>query len=118
MSGILPVDDTVMRVVGAAMDGVMARQSVIANNIANAATPGYRAQSVTFEDSLRSAVSSGNLGAFSVTTQDAGTPVKQDGNSVDMTGEFTQMDQANLIFETLVSALNFRVTAMRSALSR
>jgi flagellar basal-body rod protein FlgB len=107
-----------MKVVGAAMRGLSAQQSVIANNIANVATPNYRARSLEFQDSLRSAVRAGSLAGYAPTSVDAGTPVKQDGNSVDMTGEFTKMDAAGLMFDALISAMNFRVGAIRGALSR
>ena len=39
--------------------GLAARQSAIANNIANIETPGYRARKVEFEDALHRAVARG-----------------------------------------------------------
>lgn len=41
---------------GKALDAYSLRQKVIASNIANVATPGYRSQSVSFEDELSGAL--------------------------------------------------------------
>src|SRR5207249_657708 len=43
----------------AAMSGLAARQRTIANNIANADTPNFKASEVRFEDALKSAISRG-----------------------------------------------------------
>ncbi len=53
--------DPVVAVLSTALDGVAFRQSVIANNIANVDTPGFRAGSVDFETSLKAAISDGSL---------------------------------------------------------
>ena len=42
------------------LDASSLRQQVIANNIANLNTPGYQAQSVTFESELREALEDGS----------------------------------------------------------
>ena len=42
-----------------ALDAYALRQRVIADNIANVATPGFRGKEVTFEDQLRSALHKG-----------------------------------------------------------
>ena len=42
-----------------ALDGIVEQQQTIANNIANADTPGYQADKVTFESSLANAVANG-----------------------------------------------------------
>ena len=107
-----------MRVVEAAMRGIGERQRIIADNIANAATPNFRARSVDFEASLASAVQTGNLSNARVTITDRDNPVKQDGNTVDATEEFMQMDQSALMYEALVQAMNFRVSSVKSALAR
>jgi len=49
-------DITITALVKAA-EGTYRRQEVIAGNIANAETPGYRARRVVFEESLREALS-------------------------------------------------------------
>lgn len=118
MNVLLPVDDIVSRTVLAALDGVAQRQRVIADNIANASTPGYRAQEVKFESALAAALSQGSPESAAASVVDAGTPVKQDGNSVDMTREVLKMDESGLMFEALVNAMSFKISTVRAALSR
>ena len=55
-----------------ALNGLAARQRVIANNVANVETPGYIAGRVRFEDSLRAAIEGGDAGASSVSTMQLG----------------------------------------------
>jgi two-component system chemotaxis response regulator CheY len=47
--------DGVGGVLASALDGISARQNVIADNIANVDTPGFRASTIDFETSLRAA---------------------------------------------------------------
>jgi flagellar basal-body rod protein FlgB len=49
-------NQTKIPLLGKALDAYALRQKVIASNIANIATPGYRSQTVTFEDELRGAL--------------------------------------------------------------
>jgi flagellar basal-body rod protein FlgB len=49
-------DGTKIPVLNRAMDAYALRQKAIATNLANITTPGYRAQTVTFEDQLSSAL--------------------------------------------------------------
>ena len=50
------------------MDVSCLRQKVIARNIANATTPGYREKRVLFETKLRNALSSGQIRGISTDT--------------------------------------------------
>lgn len=115
---MLAVNDVVVRTILSAMNGVAHRQRVTADNIANAATPGFRASSVSFEESLSQAVRRGSPESVTPRVALSATPVKQDGNSVDLTNEVLALDTAGLQFEALVSAMNFKMSSMRAALSR
>ena len=46
--------DPTMQAIQTSLDGLAARQRIIAQNLANSETPGYISQNVDFEDSLRS----------------------------------------------------------------
>ena len=52
----LGMPDAVTSVLATALDGLANRQNVIADNIANVDTPGFRATSVDFESSLAAAL--------------------------------------------------------------
>ena len=59
------------------MDLLSARQKLVANNIANADTPGYQTQDVDFQTEFLNATGGGARA-----TNVAGLPVKNDGNNV------------------------------------
>lgn len=85
--------DAISGVVHTAMDGLSFRQRVIADNIANVDTPGYRATSVEFEDALASAINSGSIrsaddaGSIAPRIEATNTPVGTNGNNVDLRKE-------------------------------
>jgi flagellar basal-body rod protein FlgB len=48
--------DPAQRVLAAALDGLSTRNALIASNLANIDTPGYRPQSIDFESALQAAI--------------------------------------------------------------
>jgi flagellar basal-body rod protein FlgB len=56
------LEDGTQRILAGALNGLSARQSLIASNIANIDTPGYAAQSIDFESALQSEISDGGTG--------------------------------------------------------
>jgi flagellar basal-body rod protein FlgB len=88
------------------MNVVSLRQKLVASNIANADTPGYKTQDVDFQASFQSALDGGAPRATELTS----LPSKNDGNNVDLDRE------ARLLAE---NAMRFSVASniMRSQLS-
>ena len=89
------------------MNMVSLRQKLVASNIANADTPGYKTQDLDFQSSFRSAMDGGKPTLTTV----PGLNTKNDGNNVDLDRE------ARLLAE---NALRFSVasTLMRSSLNK
>jgi len=89
------------------MNTVSLRQKLVASNIANADTPGYKTQDIDFQASFQSALDGGAATPVEV----SGLNVKNDGNNVDLDRE------ARLLAE---NALRFSVASslMRSSLSQ
>jgi flagellar basal-body rod protein FlgB len=116
MSGILPIADVTTTAVERALDGLVLRNEVTANNIANAEVPGFKASRVSFEQALSNAIRSGRLekapGAEILPT---GGPAGVNGNNVDLETEFTEMMKTNLMQEAMVSAFNYKVGLLRTA---
>ena len=108
--------DAITSVLGTALDGLSQRQNVIADNIANVDTPGFRATSVDFESSLASAISSGNLNAATVSTTPTDTPVGADGNNVDLRKETMAAVQSQYQYQVLTRAVNDRFNRLRDSL--
>jgi flagellar basal body rod protein FlgB len=93
----------------AGMRGASARQTVIAENIANSQTPGYRRRVIEFENALTKAMESGDgisgpLDAR-VSMPDA-TPADDTGNNVDLETEIGELIQNSSTYKTYVRVLN------------
>lgn len=99
-----------------ALQGLTARQQATAANIANAQTPGYRAQRVTFEDSLASAMNAGDPQDASIDTVDAGTPANITGNTVQLDAEVTDLQKEGLQYQAVASAISFKYSLLRTAI--
>lgn len=99
-----------------ALDASVLRQQVIANNLANAETPGFKRQEVSFETSLAAALEqqdeAGGPGAMQillptrpVVYTPADTSERQDGNNVNIESESVEMAINQLRFETLTESV-------------
>ena len=111
--------DGVQGVLHTALNGISLRQSVIADNIANVDTPDFRARSVDFESSLKSAVARGGVGSSGVdinvtTTQ---TPVGENGNNVDLRKESIAAMQSGFQYQIVSRSVSDRLEMLRTAAS-
>ena len=118
----LVVSDAVSKVLAMALDGVSERQQVTANNIANVDTPDFRATSVDFESSLRSALSGGGVegaaqSGLQISTTPTDTPVGANGNNVDLRKETLAAVQSQYQYQLLSRAVTDRFSLVRDALS-
>jgi len=78
------------------------RNKVLSDNIANAETPGYKSKDV-FIDNLSSAIRRSTI-SFNVQER-RDTPVKANGNSVDMEREMTDLVENSIEYNALIQAL-------------
>jgi flagellar basal-body rod protein FlgB len=110
------ISDPVGAVLNSALDGLSLRQQVIADNIANVDTPGYRATSVDFETTLRAAIGSGELaGEVAPLTTATDTPVGANGNNVDLRKETLAAVQSQFQYQVLTRAASDRFDLLRTA---
>lgn len=114
--GVALFTDGVQSAVERALAGVSARQRVTAQNIANAATPGYRAQRVDFERDLSRALRTGRPATARIDTVDAGGAAAANGNSVSLGDELTSSVKSGLQYQALVNAASFKLGLMRTAI--
>jgi flagellar basal-body rod protein FlgB len=106
-----PVGD----VLNTALDGIAQRQRVIADNIANVDTPGYRAVSVDFETSLRAAIASGDTTAdLQPALLATDTPVGANGNNVDLRKETMAAVQTQFQYQIMTRATTDRFDLMKT----
>ena len=89
-----------------ALRGVVERQRVTAHNIANQNTPGYRAKTVDFRETLARALEqSDDVRGLRFSVEEArGLPVKANGNNVDLEHEWMQMEENRLLHEIFARA--------------
>jgi flagellar basal-body rod protein FlgB len=131
-------DDLTTEVLAAALRGYSARNTALANNIANAETPGYKRIDVSFEAALAEAVEADRsamsqdprfaergLGIESHEVADHTAAVRSvdtttmrvDGSNVDPDDEMAQLSANQLADQTVVSLLDKRFTQFRTAIT-
>ena len=109
--------DGVGSVLHRALNGITFRQNVIADNIANVDTPGFRATSVDFETPLRAAIERGDVTGASAefTATPTDTPVGVNGNNVDLRKETMAAMQTVFQYQTVTRAVTDRLALVRTA---
>jgi flagellar basal-body rod protein FlgB len=98
-----------------ALDSIVEQQQTIANNIANADTPGYQADQVTFESSLANAVANG--GEATAQSVPEGLSPGTNGNNVSLPTEMTLMQENDLQNQTVVNALDDQFALLSDAIT-
>jgi len=114
------VTDAVSQVLASALDGVTTRQQVIADNIANVDTPGFRATSVDFESQLKAAINDGEFASGEavdpgVIATPTDTPVGANGNNVDLRKETLAAMQSQYQYQILTRAVTERFNLVKTA---
>ena len=111
-----PLGDTTTAVVQQALKGLATRQRAIADNVANISTPGFRAQTVDFESSLRTALDTGDTSLASLTTAQSSAATRPDGNNVDLDEETLLSTKTNLAFQTMTQAMDAKLRLLKTAM--
>jgi flagellar basal-body rod protein FlgB len=114
------LSDPVGAILGSALDGIALRQRVIADNIANVDTPHYRASSVDFESSLRSAIASGSTSSsegLAPTLTATDTPVGANDNNVDLRKETLAAVQSQFQYQMITRATSDRFDLIKAVTS-
>lgn len=112
-------NDTLFGVHGAALEVRSQRMGLLASNIANAATPGYKAKDIDFSQALSAAESDGS---FDTRAMQAATRFRvplepsMDGNTVDLSTEQTAFAENAVAYQTTLSFLNGRIGQITRAL--
>jgi flagellar basal-body rod protein FlgB len=115
VAGILA--DPTTRVLGAAINGLEARQQAISSNLANVETPGYLARSVSFEDSLRSAIAGGDPESMTISVGRSMAATRQNGNNVNVDSEMMLASENVLAQRLVVQSLNSKYAVLRTAIT-
>lgn len=105
---------------GAALQVRSQRMGLLASNIANASTPGFKAKDLDFQVALQAAEGPGGLSA----AQDLGGALRYrnpmspslDGNTVELSAEQTAFAENAIQYQTTLSFLNGRINTLTRAL--
>lgn len=94
------------------------RLGLLASNIANVSTPGFKARDIDFQAALRSAEAPGGAGAASDAAVLYRVPQQpsMDGNTVELTAEQTAFAENAVAYQTTLAFLNGRIGAITRAL--
>lgn len=120
-----------------ALDGLAQRQRAIANNVANAETPNFKASEVRFEDYLTAALTQHGAGlplqrtaAGHLSTQPSNladvrptesivqtTSYRNDGNNVDIDAQMSLLADTQLRYSALSQVLSSRLGDLRTVIN-
>lgn len=105
---------------GRLMDVSALRARVIAHNVANQNTPGFRRKAVAFEEALDAALTAGPPLALDrlapTVVEAAGGEIKPDGNNVSLEEEIAMNVKNGLYYQVVNEAARWRFALYRDAL--
>jgi flagellar basal-body rod protein FlgB len=118
--------DNVTNLLQSFLDVQTRRTQVLASNIANADTPGYRAKELEFDQFLRDAAARSNMPASRRTEGGTASEMRvvereaevvgMDGNTVDAGREMAELAQAGSNFNFGAKMLQARLRLLRAAI--
>jgi len=139
MGGMAMLDKVIgnqrINVLEKALDGAMLRQKVIANNLANVDTPGYKAMEVIFEEQLKNSMKEAgseynlktthprhlqipNISSFQVGINVAeGYTFRNDGNSVDIDREMARLSKNVVYYNAVSTSMSEEFKLLRMAIT-
>ena len=118
-----------------ALDAAWMKNEVIANNIANVNTPGFKKSYVRFEDQMASAASEFQIGSAqkdskflsigndirSISSpeimQESFTSVRKDGNNVDVDVEMAELAKNTIKFNAIINQISRQFNNIKTAIS-
>jgi flagellar basal-body rod protein FlgB len=123
--------DIAMRTAKSALEGLSLRQQAISRNLANIDTPGYQAQTVDFEETLKRLTQ--NDGSLSLMKTDAahraspgasqagfslkirpGGSFRADQNNVDIDIEMTDMSEVGIQYQAVSQAVSQKLLLLKT----
>lgn len=102
------------KIIHKALDAAWTRNEVIAQNIANVDTPGYKRKTVSFEEQLRQAIdkkdfkkSDADKIDIRVTVDNKSLSMRLDGNNVDIDNEMAQLAKNTIKYNALIQLAGY-----------
>jgi flagellar basal-body rod protein FlgB len=115
--GLFDITDLVLQ---RGLQGAGQRQQVLANNLANANTAGFKRSDVDFQSSLAAALGAGSesgvANASFQTQTDTSSSMQADGNNVDVDQEMANMTQNSTEYEAMLAVVHARMQNIKTVL--
>lgn len=108
--------DGLFGVHGIALELRAKRMGVLASNIANASTPGFKARDLDFKEALGRAEQARGAGGLGAVKYRVPTQPSMDGNTVELASEQTAFAENAVQYQTTLSFLNGRISTLTRAL--
>ncbi|MFN3531389.1 MAG: flagellar basal body rod protein FlgB [Candidatus Brocadia sp.] len=119
---ITGIDDSI-NLLGKMLDVSAIKHKVIANNIANINTPGYKKMEVSFAEQLEKVIKDPSVNKFDsfqpkivVSKEDANGTVRNDGNNVDIDKEVSSLMKNTLSYNIYTQLLAKKIELVKSAI--
>jgi flagellar basal-body rod protein FlgB len=116
--------DVTFQTLDLALGAAGKRQEVLANNLANVNTPGYKRLDVDFDGTLAKAVDAARTGDPSQldalrpgVATDESVAVRVDGNSVDVDQEMAYLAENNIRYNALVQLAQKKMSTLKYVIS-
>lgn len=128
----MDIEDRTLKTLATALNMRQMRQELIASNVANAETPGYKAKRIDFEEALARAIdldeqqslNSNDKRHFNVggggfdnleptIYEDANGILSEDGNTVDRDAEMAKMAENKILYDATVQLLNKKLGLLK-----
>jgi flagellar basal-body rod protein FlgB len=117
--------DPIIGALNTSMNLRLMNQNVISGNIANADTPGYKAQSMEFEQALRDVLNPNPAGPARKGTEPVTPEVfddpngveSLDGNTVDRAAEMAKLAENQLLYDASVEMIRKKLGMLKYSIS-
>jgi flagellar basal-body rod protein FlgB len=110
------ISDATMQALHASLHGLALRRQAAEDNIANVETPGFLANRVSFEDSLRTAIDRGEPTSMRPSISRSTAPTRLNGNNVAIDEEIVGLTETALRQQLVVEAMNAKFRLLRTSI--
>ncbi len=91
---------------------------ILASNIANVETPGYKEKDVDFRAELERSLAQGSTESIAVKEKQESDIINSiDGNTVNIEGQMVKLAENDLMYTSLVQLINKKFSKMRYAIN-
>ncbi len=110
-----------IKVLERGLDMASFRHQLLAHNIANVDTPGFKRSGTDFAQAMSEAMNAADrderINAAPRVVTEADTSVRNDGNNVDIEREMAEMAENNLLYNAMSQLLSKRYAQLRTVIN-